>query len=322
MINPVDVADNIKKLGRATSRASGPARRPPSTSTACCRASRWSARSTSRRSACCRRSCSAQLRRAVLLRRHGAPDRGRRRRSTRSRRSRRTWSRASTRASRRARASAGGSAMTRAPPAAARPARAPARARRPQRLVERLGVPADLDRRHAARRGRRGHARSAAQAQAVHGRAASSCPTTIVIGVAEQRLAPAGRAARLHPRRLSAHRGAGRGARRACCAKLGAPLERCVGAPRATRTSCVQRLLRRCRARGPLRRQRDERSATRMRGVPTRKTAAADARTTGAAGVLPRGGRPRQARRGGAPHRRRRSMAPRALERSVGAEGR
>ena len=54
------------------------------------RASRSAARSTSRRSACCRRSCSTQLRRAVLLRRHRAADRGRRRARHRRGRSRRT----------------------------------------------------------------------------------------------------------------------------------------------------------------------------------------------------------------------------------------
>ena len=79
--------------------------------------------------------------------------------------------------------------------------------------------PADLDRRHAARRGRRGHARSAARRKRCMDARRARVRTTIVIGVAEQRLAqPDARRGFIldgFPRTRRAGRGARRAAREA-----------------------------------------------------------------------------------------------------------
>ena len=221
-----------------------------------------------------------QLGRAVLLRRHGAADRGGRRRSTRSRRSRRTSSRASTRASCRARASAGGSGDDARATCCCWARRAPARARRRERLVDEARHPADLDRRHAARRGDGGHADRPRGEGATWTRG-ELVPDEVVIGVAAERLGAARRARRGFvldgfPRTV----GAGRGARRAC-SRGSARRSSAARAGRSTRTSWS----RGCSSAPQIEGRADDNEATirkRMR-VYREQTAAADR-------LLPRAG--------------------------------
>ena len=74
-------------------------------------------------------------------------------------------------------------------------------------------MPAGGHRRHAARGGGGGHA-ARARGQALHGSGAL-VPDEVMIGLVGERLAPARRRRGLRPRRLPAHGGPGRGARRA-----------------------------------------------------------------------------------------------------------
>ena len=89
---------------------------------------------------------------------------------------------------------------------------------------------AHLDGRHPARRGQAEDGARARRRSGYMDRG-ELVPDDVVIGVVEERLRATGLRARVHPRRLPAHGGAGGGARRRCSAQRGGSLDAC-GQPR------------------------------------------------------------------------------------------